>query len=1099
MYTKKVFLRAFALTISALCYSQLAQKHTWKSVNSGGTGFVPGFCYSKTEKDVMYARTDVGGAYRWEESTKSWTRISDWVTETEWTLEGIQAMCTDPKKPGRVYMMGGLYINPPSCIMRSDDYGKTFKRFVTPFQISGVASPSGERLCIDPNNTAVLYCGTYKNGLWKSADNGETWTEMTAFRTAVTVTTGEVLRVSFVVVDPSTGTDGVTSPRIIAGLTRLGNNNLYISNDGGATWAPITGLPTTSAPQRGELSPNGYLYSTFSNLESPSGYGNSGGFFKINLSTKAAADITPQALRNSGYCGIAIDQTNPNHILITNTSGVKWNATGGYGERIWRTKDGGSSWMDLASSTQVVMDYQGYSYAAGVNPHWVTNIGLDPFNPNRMFFNTGNGVYRCDNLGDFDLGKSITFKFSVNNLNESVVFDIIAPKTGAQLIHSIGDYSGFRHTNVELPGTRFNPAGGANNPCLDAAELNPNIVVRATSNPENGAMFSADNGINWTKMGNFAVKDSMYAGKIAVSAAGNSIVWAPRNKTTRVCDVSDRATWYLCEGIPNNLKPVSDKVSDGKFYATNGTSLYYSEDGGLTFKSFALANYGIPAGTGNFGNIRTFPTHEGEVWFPLYERGLYYTKFSNGVPQFTKIPNVVSCKSVSFGAPKPGSGQVASIYMSGTVNTSTFSGVFRSDDMGASWIQVNDVEHQFGGIGHLVGDPNVYGRVYMITGGGLGVIYCDINGAIYDATKDTPDSTLKVGTSQKFSTIQAAYNSLPASLTNSTLIELQADYAPESEIYPISFTQKSNASNTNYIVIRPATGVQKKLEAAGTVVSFNGADFVRIDGRPDGAGTNAGITLSSTNIASGAKTIEFINDAQNNVLRYCNVLGSGKSSTSGTIVIGTTIGTFARSGSAGSFNGSGNLYNTIDHCNIGNATASLPYNAIYLKGTPTYTNEGTVISNNSIYNFFTDATDVKSCGVFNDLDSHTSQITGNSFYQTESRVTTGGGLIYPIYINSAGAISSITNNVIGGSNNSGSGTTTIQSSGTARFAGIYINALKGGTTIAMSGNKISGIDLTSYSPGNGTDGVLAGIVIKGGNLSASVATNPTEISQLTLR
>jgi len=1099
MDTKKAFILSFALLLSAFGFAQFVQKHSWKSVDTGGTGFVPGFCYSKTEKDVLYARTDVGGAYKWDETNQSWNRITDWITETEWPLMGIQAMCIDPKKPERVYMMGGLYINPPSCIMRSDDYGKTFKRFVTPFQISGVASPSGERLCIDPNNTAVLYCGTYKNGLWKSADNGETWTEITAFRTAVTVTTGEVLRVSFVVVDPSTGTNGSTSPRLIAGLNRLGNNNMYISNDAGVTWQPITGLPTTSAPQRGELSPNGFLYSTFSNLESPAGYGTLGGFYKINLATKTAADITPQAIHNCGYCGIAIDQTNSNHMLITNTSGVKWAATGSYGERIWRTKDGGVSWVDLASSSLVVMDYQGYSYAAGVNPHWVSNIGLDPFNSNRFFFNTGYGVYRCDNLGDYDLGKTITFKFSSKNLNESVVFDVIAPKSGAQLIHSIGDYSGFRHMNVSLPGSRFTPAGGANNPSIDAAELNPNIVVRATSNPANGAMYSADNAVTWTKMGNYVVTDSVYAGKIAVSAAGNTIVWAPLNKAVRVCDVSDRATWYLCQGIPNNLKPVSDKVFDGKFYATNGTSLYYCEDGGLTFRSFGLSNYGIPTGTGSYGNIRTFPTHEGEVWLPLYERGLYCAKFSNAVPQFTKIPNVITCKSVSFGAPKTGSGQVASIFISGTVKTSSFYGIFRSDDMGATWIQVNDNEHLFGGIGQLIGDPNIYGRVYMTTGGGLGVIYCDVDGEIINGDIETPATTIKVGAAQTYTTIQAAYNSIPDNISASTLIEIQADYAPASETYPIVFAKKTSASDANYILIRPATDVQKQLSSTNAIMSFNGASYVKVDGRPNGVGTASGLTLSNTSTASGAKTIEFINDSRYNTVRYCTVMGSGKSSTSGTIVIGTTTGATARGGSAGSFTGSGNLYNTIDHCNITNASAGLPYNALYLKGTPTYTNEGTVISNNSISNFFTDATDVKSCGVLNDLDSHTTQIAGNNFYQSETRVTAGGGLIYPIYIHSSGAISSIANNVIGGNNESGTGVTTIQSSGTARFAGIYINALKGGTTIAMSGNKISGIDLTSYSPGNGTDGVLAGIVVKGGNLSAAVATNPNEISQLTLR
>jgi hypothetical protein len=71
--------------------------------------------------------------------------------------------------------------------------------------------------------------------------------------------------------------------------------------------------------------------------------------------------------------------------------------------------------------------------------------------------------------------------------------------------------------------------------------------------------------------------------------------------------------------------------------------------------------------------------------------------------------------------PAPGATYPA-VYIAALVNGAW--GVYRSDDAGTSWARVDDPQHQFGVINNVAGDPRIYGRVYLGTGG-RGIIYGD--------------------------------------------------------------------------------------------------------------------------------------------------------------------------------------------------------------------------------------------------------------------------------------------------------------------------------------------------------------------------------------
>ena len=84
--------------------ASLEDSYTWGTMRIGGGGFVSGIV---TGKEVMYARTDVGGAYRYNYETESWEQLLGFINDSDRGLLSVDAMAVDPTDDDTVYFLCG--------------------------------------------------------------------------------------------------------------------------------------------------------------------------------------------------------------------------------------------------------------------------------------------------------------------------------------------------------------------------------------------------------------------------------------------------------------------------------------------------------------------------------------------------------------------------------------------------------------------------------------------------------------------------------------------------------------------------------------------------------------------------------------------------------------------------------------------------------------------------------------------------------------------------------------------------------------------------------------------------------------------------------
>ncbi|MEM6611254.1 MAG: hypothetical protein AAF652_03185 [Cyanobacteria bacterium P01_C01_bin.72] len=641
---------------------------TWQPVTIGGGGYITGIYHHPQEPDLVYARTDNGGYYRWQESQQRWLPITDSLPATSWSYDhysGGEALALDPQNPDLVYIAVGKYSDRPGALFKSRDRGATWQKtsLVVPMGGDEELRWGGERLAVSPMDSKLLLFGSRRDGLWRSLDGGLNWT--TANLPLADNAIG-VMAVAF-------------APQGESIYASVYDDGIYRSGDRGQTWQRLANSPPRVMQLKVAL--DGIVYTTSDTAPQVSKY-----------ESDRWSDITPQGiLVHSSFNGLSLHPQAAATLIIS--EGDK-----GRG-KVYYSEDRGASWKAKTPQLDQTVTWLAPEFFNDHN----SAIAFDPQNPQRVWLSDWFSIWHTDDIA----APSVTWTNRVRGIEQTVLLTLAAPPAGAMLLSGIADQDGFYHHDLhDYPQSRlgFEPQGGlkqlklngdryldnyfqdtlhiayCQNQPLHLVRLGGqrwrNVYLGATSN---------DGGITWQPWQQIPPRRQFMRAAIDPNNPQHFVVTTSEAQPLVTFDGG--ASWQEVTGLPNgetapwnwNQSLAADGANGDRFYYFAAGKVYRSDDGGISFR---VVTQDLPPGENHI--LTTVPGREGEFWLSLDQGGLYHA--TNGGISLEKSEQFSSAHLVTVGKPLTPTLYDSTIYVYGTVNESEQAGLYFTGD-GSSWSQ----------------------------------------------------------------------------------------------------------------------------------------------------------------------------------------------------------------------------------------------------------------------------------------------------------------------------------------------------------------------------------------------------------------------------
>ena len=838
----------------------------WDTLNIAGGGFVSGII---TGDDQMYARTDVGGAYRYDYEQKKWVQLLGFLNDADRGFLSVDAMCVDPNDDDTLYLLCGCayFSDARTVIFRSHDAGETFEEIDVTDLIqvhgNGYGRQTGEAIAVDPDNPDIIYCGgdatAGDSALIMSEDGGDTWSPVMSYdklglfeysikwptwteHMARSVADDEYLNVNGI------ATIKITDGKVYVGTSVKGKANLHVADVGSDDFQPLSeDLPTEQMPSRINLDADGNLLITYVNglmFDRGTGYA-----YKYSPKTGELKDITPTEgissntkKLNVGYGAVTSDKNDANKLVATTCAqwySQSWTEDAwdrdaiAWGDRFFKSEDGGETWTEMTPGNRaswggpLIANYLqdgGHSWIRDKAIHWSGCIALDPRNSDQFWVVSGNGVFTCEDTW----AECPTIRFAADGIEEVVSLDFIS-RPGKDPVSVIGDYDGFYH-NADGTATQLTPSMNkltdttASTGGIAYCPANPDVMVRLSEGSAKG--YYTTDGTTWQELPNIPcsgakaainqLEDGSY--RILVSSSGKISYTDDFGKTWSTASTSDSlsSTIWMCvdEKNPQYVYAYGYYYNQYYFYSKPKADitdaryiLMVSDDYGKTFKDAQT--------------ICQYDQCDNAYRIAYLDEGTfaiaagYYGAYLVTGKTVTKMDNVSYCKTMGYGAAQK-EGDPYTLYMYGKPADSDPEGIYRSTDCGKTWVLINQ-NHLYGGTGngnYVVGDMNTFGTVYMSTVG-CGIVVGKINGS-----EDPKPVTSSTTTTKQTTTTTTN--------TTTTTAKTTSDIATTSATDKATSTAESSVSATGTVSTTSVSATSGSV-IAGSILYGD----VNLDGRVD--------------------------------------------------------------------------------------------------------------------------------------------------------------------------------------------------------------------------------------------------------------------------
>ncbi len=435
----------------------------------------------------------------------------------------------------------------------------------------------------DPTKPLVYYFGAVNGGVWKTANAGATWENITDGKTDIS----SVGAIAIAPSDPNVIYVGGGESELREDLTY--GNGVYRTTDGGATWRHL-GLTNSHTITAIRIDPKDADRAYVAAMGHAFGPNSERGVYRTTDGGKSWKRIL--FLNDStGATDLSLDPTNPRVLFAAmwKFQRLPWGMQSGSGRSgLWKSTDGGDSWIEI-------------THNEGMPKTLIGKIGVavSPANPHRIYASveakdTSGGIFRSDDGGDtwdrvngdqkFQIRPFYYSKVTADPTNENTLYVM-----NLTVWKSIDAGKTFSRIRV--------PHGDTHIMWVDPKD--PNRLINGN---DGGATVSQDGGKTWSSIMNqptaqfyHVITDNQWPYRIYGAQQDNSTVSIASRSDRGV--ITERDWWPVagCENAHIAVDPRNPDITYGGCY-TGIIGRYDKRTGQNRDISVWLSNYdGIAA------------------------------------------------------------------------------------------------------------------------------------------------------------------------------------------------------------------------------------------------------------------------------------------------------------------------------------------------------------------------------------------------------------------------------------------------------------------------------------------------------------------------